>query len=249
MKTYGLIGYPLDHSFSARYFAEKFQRESITDARYQLFPLEDIQDLRPLVREHAVQGLNVTIPHKIAVMPLLDELDASAAAVGAVNCIRIRHDQERMHLTGFNTDQTGFRQSLLPLLQPWHIAALVLGNGGAALAVQYVLRQMNIRVHTVTRRPSTGSIGYADLTNELMEQCLLIVQTTPLGTHPHTEACPDIPYQALGGRHLLYDLVYNPHESLFLRKGKAQGAVIKNGLEMLRIQAEESWRIWNSTIR
>ncbi len=243
MNVYGLIGFPLQHSFSARYFTEKFRKEKIPNAQYRLFPLEQITGLPDLLRTTpGLRGLNVTIPHKSAVIPYLDKIDETAVPVGAVNVIKIGKET----LQGYNTDITGFQRSLSPLLKPHHQKALILGTGGSARAVAYVLQQQGISCLHASRDPGDGEISYEQVDPSVLRERLLIVNTTPLGMHPHHYGCPDIPYRALGKRHLLYDLVYNPSKTLFLEKGEQAGATIKNGLEMLTIQAEESWKIWTS---
>lgn len=240
--VYGLIGYPLNHSFSPGYFAEKFRKEGI-DAAYKLFPLSDIRQFTNLLSDHPeLCGLNVTIPYKQSVIPYLDSLNKDAEEIGAVNCISIINGQT----VGHNTDIIGFEQSLIPLLQPQHNTALVLGKGGASLAVMYVLRKLGITAHYVSRSTHANGFSYEELTPDIVSQHKLIINTTPLGMHPHTDACAPIPYHAIGSKHLLYDLIYNPAETSFLRNGKQQGASIKNGLEMLELQAEASWHIWNS---
>lgn len=241
MKQLGLIGYPLSHSFSKEYFRRKFEQEDIHGYEYDLFPLKDIRQLPALLREQPqLAGLNVTIPHKVAVMSFLHHLDPGAAAIGAVNTIQIRDGI----LSGYNTDAWGFETSLRPLLRSWHTKALILGTGGASKAVEYVLRQLGIRPLFVSRNPQEGQISYGQLSASLIGDHTLIVNTTPLGTFPRVEQYPDIPYETLTERHLLYDLVYNPAETLFLKKGKEKGAALINGMEMLRLQAEKAWEIW-----
>lgn len=242
MRQFGLIGYPLSHSFSKKYFTEKFAKEGRADCHYELFPLSSISELPNLLAAHPLlEGLNVTIPYKKQVLPFLD-IVAIPAGLEACNCIRIQEGK----LTGYNTDSIGFEQSLRPLLQSHHQKALVLGNGGAAEAVVYVLKKLGIKVELVSRSLHNGSsLTYADLTEMVMRDCTLIVNTTPLGMYPAVDNCPAIPYEYISNKHLLYDLVYNPGKTLFLQKGEARGAVIKNGEEMLVLQAEESWRIWN----
>jgi shikimate dehydrogenase len=244
MRVYGIIGYPLSHSFSQQYFTEKFHREGITDCRYGNFPLASIGEFRRLLDEQPqLRGLNVTIPFKQIVMPLLDETPGIPQTLHACNCIRI--DAGKTY--GYNTDVTGFEQSLLPRLQPHHTRALVLGSGGAAEAVRFVLQKLKIVHHTVGRQMKRGvTYVYTDLNERIMEENMLIINTTPLGTFPAMGECPAIPYQHLSPRHLLFDLVYNPEKTLFLQKGEERGAATENGLAMLRIQAEESWRIWNT---
>lgn len=240
--VYGLIGYPLSHSFSPDYFRKKFAREGI-DAVYRLFPLASINELPNLLNEHpSISGLNVTIPYKEQVIPFLDDIDDAAKAVGAVNCIKIDNGK----LKGYNTDVIGFKQSLTPLLQTHHNNALILGTGGAAKAVEYVLSKLNISYSLVSSSGKEGSIAYSDITDLTIKEHPLIINTTPLGMHPNTDTSPDLPYSAIGQKHLVYDLIYNPEETSFLKKGKAQGATTKNGYEMLVLQAEASWDIWSN---
>lgn len=244
MKAYGLIGYPLTHSFSEQYFAEKFSREGITDSSYKLFELSDIGQFPALLASQPdLKGLNVTIPYKEAVISFLDELDEETARIGAVNVIRIEGGRTK----GFNSDYQGFKKSLENFLGAagW-VQALVLGTGGASKAVNAALRHLQIPYQVVSRQPGQGLITYADLSPDLLEAYSLIINTTPLGTYPNTETCPDLPYQALGPQHFLFDLVYNPAETVFLRKGREAGAKTQNGYEMLVLQAEAAWQIWNS---
>jgi shikimate dehydrogenase len=240
--SYGIIGYPLGHSFSPAYFADKFQREGI-DAVYKTYSLPDISALSQVLQDNpSLQGLNVTIPHKQAVIPYLNALDVEAEAIGAVNCIDIRNGITR----GYNTDATGFELSLLPLLSADHTHALVLGTGGASLAVAYVLDKLGIAFRHVSRNAKQGQYTYAALTPDIIQQHKLLINTTPLGMHPDISSLPALAYEAIGASHLLYDLIYNPEETAFLAAGRQQGAAVKNGLEMLQVQAEASWRIWNS---
>ena len=242
MKMYGLIGYPRSHSFSKGFFKEKFEKENITGCQYENYPIPGITEFTTLLEEHPqLQGLNVTIPYKEVVIPFLDELSDAAARIGAVNCIHFNGGKK----TGYNTDVIGFTKSLQPLLQPHHTRALVLGTGGAAKAIMYALEQLGIAYTVVSRRPENGAIAYEALDQATMEAHTVIVNTTPLGMYPRVDTFPEIPYQYLSSRHLLYDLVYNPAETAFLQKGAAQGATIKNGHEMLILQAEASWEIWN----
>jgi shikimate dehydrogenase len=245
MDLYGLIGYPLTHSFSGTYFSEKFRMEGLSDHTYHLFPLQDISDFPNFLSDHPkLAGLNVTIPHKISVIPFLAEVDPDAAAIGAVNCIKVKDNGK--HLSGFNTDVYGFRESLKPLLGPKRRNALVLGNGGASKAVTHALKQLGIGYISVSRKPSgDNQLAYSELTEEIIMHNTLIINTTPLGTFPITSECPDIPYSFISKNHLLFDLVYNPSETLFMQKGIQQGARVNNGLEMLRFQAEKSWEIWS----
>ena len=241
MTEYGLIGYPLIHSFSRQYFTEKFAKENI-NARYLNIEMESVDNLTGTIKAHPqLKGLNVTIPHKQNVIPLLTELSPEAREIGAVNCIRIEGDR----LVGYNADVIGFEHSIKPLLRPWHKQALVLGTGGASLAINYGLRRLGVEPVSVSRNPQGNMLGYADLTQQVMQEHTVIVNCTPLGTFPKVEGCPDIPYEYIGEKHLLYDLVYNPAKTQFLMRGEAQGATIKNGLEMLHLQAEASWEIWN----
>ncbi len=248
MNKFGLIGFPLTHSFSKKYYDAKIEREQIPEVGYELYPIPDITDFPGLVeKDPQLVGVNVTIPYKIAVMRYLDQLSPEAEAIAAVNCIRIeRENSGRPVLTGYNTDVYGFAESLRPLLKPHHDAALILGNGGAAKAVSFALAQLNIAHTVVSRSAGNGQLAYEQLDAAVIGIHPLIVNTTPLGTYPDVMGCPDIPYNLLGERHLLYDLVYNPPETEFLKRGQAQGAVIKNGLEMLERQAERNWEIWNA---
>jgi len=248
-KGLGLIGYPLSHSFSGRFFAEKFEKEGIGEYYYALFPLPEIRLLPELFQRFpALMGLNVTIPYKKLVIPFLDGLTAEAAAVGAVNVIRKTPEG---NLLGYNSDIYGFGDSLSRFLFSGDDAevpteALVLGNGGAALAVVYQLQQMGIHPTVVSRNPGPKEIGYGALDAGQMQRNRLIVQTTPLGMVPHPDAAPDIPYSLLTPRHFLYDLIYNPPSTLFLERGKAMGARTANGADMLVLQALKSWEIWTS---
>ncbi|MGH2642449.1 MAG: shikimate dehydrogenase family protein [Chitinophagaceae bacterium] len=242
MRHFGLIGFPLSHSFSKKYFSEKFQREHIADCHYENYPLPSVDLFLGLIKQtENMEGLNITIPYKESVISHLDYLDPEAEKIHAVNCIHINNGKS----TGFNTDIIGFERSLNPLLQAHHNHALILGTGGASKAVSYVLSKLNISFHCVSRQKKGDYFTYDGLTEEIIRQNTLIINTTPLGTSPEIHQCPDIPYQFLGKEHLLYDLIYNPAETLFLQKGKQQGAVIKNGYEMLVLQAEASWEIWN----
>ena len=261
MKHYGLIGFPLSHSFSKKYFTEKFESEHITDAKYDLYPMEHISELPALLHKHPdLCGLNVTIPHKLNVLKYLDWIEHDARSAGAVNCIRIAVESPVMaafsgevgikghdfRLEGYNTDIYGFEASLKPLLKPKHDRALVLGDGGAARAVKCVLDNMGIEFQCVTRRSMPGNLLFGELKPHHIKNSLLIINTTPLGTYPNVDECPSIPYEAITNDHLLYDLIYNPEQTLFLKKGAERGAHTKNGYEMLVLQAEKSWEIWTS---
>lgn len=243
MKQYGLIGYPLAHSFSKKYFTEKFQREHIVDCAYENFPLVDIDELPILLQsQKALLGLNVTIPYKESVFKYIDKLDETAREIGAVNTINIAGGK----LTGFNTDVYGFMQSITRMLEPYHHQALILGTGGSSKAVAWSLKKMGIAFQFVSRNPEgPEEITYAEAGRQI-SQSKIIINTTPTGMYPYIDASPDIPYEKLTASHLLFDLVYNPEETLFLKQGKAQQAKIKNGLEMLQLQAEKSWQIWNT---
>ncbi len=245
MKQFGLIGFPVIQSFSKKYFSEKFQLEEI-DACYELYPLKEIQGFTALVTEQLFDGLNVTIPHKQAVMAYLDELDETAAEIGAVNVIKFIRRDDRQYLKGYNTDAIGFANSIRPFLKPEHQKALILGTGGASKAIDYSLRKSGLQTTFVSRKPTDGHLTYEELTPQLIEEYLLIVNCTPLGMHPDINSCPDIPYECIGPQHLLYDVVYKPEETLFLQKGKEKGATTVNGLEMLWGQAAAAWKIWNS---
>ena len=244
MKRYGLIGYPLGHSFSKQFFTEKFEKEHI-DAQYEKFEIADISQLREVIKDQLLVGLNVTIPYKAQVIPFLDELTPRAKAIGAVNVIRIERKENRVLLVGDNSDVVGFMESIRSLLKPQHQQALILGTGGASKAVQYGLTQLGIASHVVSRHEKESMFTYSQLTEEVMQRYTVIVNASPVGTFPHNDEFPDIPYQWIGHQHLLFDLVYNPSLTRFLEKGAGQGATIKNGLEMLEKQAVEAWNIWN----
>jgi shikimate dehydrogenase len=241
MRRYGLIGYPLTHSFSQKYFTEKFVQLGITGCVYENFELKDISELPAALRQPGLCGLNVTIPYKKQVLPFLTHRSDAVVEMGACNCIDIRNGE----LTGYNTDVVGFRQSLKPFLQSHHDRALILGTGGASAAVEFVLKRLGISFQYVSRTAVGGAIAYHELTPGIMDTHRLIVNTTPLGMYPNTDDFPGIPYQYITTKHHLFDLIYNPAETLFLTKGKERGATIQNGYEMLVLQAEESWRIWN----
>ena len=245
MKKFGLIGFPLSHSFSQKYFSNKFEKEGIKGIEYHLLSLEDIRQFPKILEDDSFRGINVTIPHKIAVLPFLHDIDLDAKGVGAVNCIKIVGTGINKKLIGYNTDAYGFQNSISPLLEPHHQKALILGNGGAAKAVKYVFEKLGISYKLVSRKPQQGMFTYEDLTEEVLNAYHIIVNTSPLGTYPNIEAFPNIPYQFITNKHILYDLVYNPAETVFLAKGKANGAKTKNGYEMLELQAIKSWEIWN----
>lgn len=242
MRLFGLIGFPLSHSFSKGFFAEKFEKEGIEGCSYENFPIPAIEQFPSLWKEHPqLEGLNVTIPYKQAVIPFLDDFSEAAKAIGAVNCIRLRNNK----LKGHNTDVIGFRRSLEPLLKPHHTKALILGAGGAAKAVKFALEQLGITYTEVSRKYFDGTIAYDAINEEIMQTHPLIINTTPLGMYPNVAEAPPIPYQFINKDHLLYDLIYNPAETQFMQNGAARGATVKNGHEMLILQAEASWEIWN----
>ncbi len=247
MKQYGLIGYPLSHSFSKKYFTEKFEKENIKNCEYNLFPISTINLFPQLIKDNpTLVGLNVTIPYKESVIPFLDALDETAKAVGAVNCIKILRDGDSLKLIGFNTDVFGFRQSIKPFLEIQHEKALILGTGGASKAVAYVLKQLGIECYFVSRiKSKEKSFSYEELNENIINAFKLIVNCSPIGTFPNIHEAPAIPYQFISPSHLLYDLVYNPPKTEFLKRGKLQGASIVNGLSMLQQQAEEAWNVWN----
>jgi shikimate dehydrogenase len=243
MRKFGLIGLPLTHSFSKQFFTEKFEKEQITDCLYENYPLEKIEDLPALLAANRdIVGLNVTIPYKKDVVPFLTDAAPAVKKTGACNCIRIDGKKR----VGYNTDVIGFHLSLMPHLRVQHQQALILGTGGASAAVEFVLQQIAMPYLIVSRNPGTNSIGYDQLSEDLMESHTLIVNTTPLGTFPAVETYPPIPYQYVTDQHFLYDMVYNPTETIFLKQGREKGATILNGMDMLIGQANASWDIWKS---
>lgn len=243
MKLFGLIGFPLTHSFSEKYFSDKFRKEEIEECKYELYPLENVEDVRFLFEVNKeLKGLNVTIPYKESVIEYLDDLDDIAQKIGAVNCIKI----DEIQRVGYNTDYAGFRDSLKPLLKKHHTKALVLGTGGASKAVVYALNEMGIQTTLVSRKEGTTELTYQQLTKEIIAQHPIIINCTPVGMYPDIQLCPEIPYEFITAQHILYDLIYNPGKTLFLEKGEKQGATIKNGLQMLELQAEYAWEIWNN---
>jgi shikimate dehydrogenase len=246
MRCFGLIGFPLSHSFSKKYFTEKFIREGIPDCRYENFAIEHIGLLMSLIsHNHDLCGLNVTIPYKEKVIDLLDELDPEAAEIGAVNTILISGNDQSRWLKGFNTDVYGFRASITPFLKNRPYSAFILGTGGSSKAVSFVLKKMGMKVIFVSRNPAQENhISYKELP-DLIRQPAVIVNASPAGMYPDIHNGPDIPYELLTPDHVLFDLIYNPLETLFLSKGKERGATIINGLQMLHMQAEKSWEIWN----
>ena len=247
MKTYGLIGYPLGHSFSKKYFTAKFEKEGISDARYELFPLPDINGIEKLILKNPeLEGLSVTIPHKETVIPFLNELSEEAKAIGAVNTVKIIRNKNTIHTKGYNTDVYGFSKSLKESGREFR-RALILGSGGASKAVAYALTKMGTEYRIVTRNKknkSKGFLTYNELDKSVIRESELIVNTTPLGTFPKPEQAPNIPYKYLNENHFLFDLVYNPPETLFMKKGNAQGASVSNGLKMLYYQADKAAEIF-----
>lgn len=242
MRVYGLIGYPLSHSFSKKYFTEKFEREGLDECRYELFPLSSIEELPQLLNDNPeLCGLNVTIPYKEQVLSYLQEENELVKAIRACNCIDIREGK----LKGYNTDVLGFERSLQQLMQPHHKKALILGTGGVSKAVQFILQKMGLGYRYVSRKPGVHSFSYEQLTPAVLAEYTLIVNTTPLGMYPNVTEAPPIPYEALSPQHYLFDMVYNPEKTLFMKMGEEKGAVIKNGYDMLEIQADESWNIWS----
>jgi shikimate dehydrogenase len=244
MRLFGLIGYPLSHSFSKKYFTKKFEQEGLTDCRYELFPIATIKELPAILTKYPeLEGLNVTVPYKQQVLSYLHSTENIPAGTEACNCIHIKESK----LIGYNTDVIGFEKSFTPLLTTHQNKALVLGNGGAATAVVFVLKKLGIDFIIASRQlHRNSSLVYKDIDEQVMADCNIIINTTPLGMYPNENSCPYIPYQYITGKHLLYDLVYNPAKTLFLQKGEQHGASIKNGEEMLMLQAEHSWTIWNN---
>lgn len=250
MKKYGIIGFPLAQSASPAFFNGKFEKEGI-DARYIPFEIENIEELPRILEENPeLQGFNVTIPHKIAVMQYLEGISDEAKGINAVNVVKVVRDAGgKPRLWGYNSDVIGFTRSIEPLLNADHKKALVLGTGGASKAIAYALERLGIEVQYVSRKANDKAIAYSDITPEIMESHTVIVNCTPLGMVGHgIDQCPDIPYEMLGDKHLLYDIVYNPENTLFLQKGAAQGAVTKSGYEMWYLQALASWQIWNQSL-
>lgn len=244
-RTFGLIGYPLTHSFSQNFFNQKFEAENIS-AQYLNFEIPDIGDLMEVVSEYPnLSGLNVTIPYKEQVLPYLDEIDDDAKKIGAVNVIKFIRKKDSLKFKGYNSDIIGFSDSIKPLLSPQRKKALILGTGGAAKAVRQGLLNLGVEPTYVSRTRREGVITYDDLTPEIMAEHKVIVNTTPLGMYPHIDECPDILYSELTPQHLCYDLLYNPDVTLFMKRAREHGAQIKNGLEMLLLQAFVSWNIWN----
>jgi shikimate dehydrogenase len=245
---FGLIGKSLSHSFSKSYLEEKFIKEDKSGFQYSNFDLENLDYLLQIITDHHLSGLNVTKPYKELVIPFLNELDSTAKEIGAVNCIKIIWNDNTPYLIGYNTDYYGFAQSIKPFLEPIHQRALILGTGGASKAIAYSLQNVGVDVYYVTSqdKKAVNYFQYDELNEYVLNAFKLIVNCTPLGMYPHTEEVPNIPFELVTSEHLLYDLIYNPEETLFLQKGKAQGAVIINGLNMLKLQADKAWQIWHT---
>jgi shikimate dehydrogenase len=242
MNLYGLLGYPLSHSFSKKYFDEKFVQENIDNAIFENFSLENISLLEDILKRKELKGFAVTIPYKREVISFLHESIDAVKKMNACNCVKIKDGK----LFGYNTDIIGFEKSFIKQLQPHHTKALILGTGGASSAVEFVLQKLNMQYKFVSRSKKENQLLYEDLNELLLNEYTVIVNASPLGTYPKIDECPEIPYQFLTAKHYLFDLVYNPAETRFLRLGKEKGAAIQNGYEMLVLQAEENWKIWNS---
>ena len=246
MDRYGLIGYPLGHSFSISYFNQKFADEKI-NAKYENYEISDIDQLPEILDSYPdLCGLNVTIPYKEKVIPFLDSLSPEARAIGAVNVIRVKHEGNNTILKGYNSDVIGFTQSIEPMLdKKWHKKALILGTGGASKAINFGLKSLGLETVFVSRYERPETIQYKQITAEVIQEYNVIVNCTPLGMYPHSDECPELPYAAMNNHTILYDLIYNPDQTLFMRKGQEHGAEVKNGLEMLLLQAFASWEFWN----
>jgi len=246
MRKFGLIGYPLGHSFSKKYFAEKFSREHIKGCLYENYPLTNISQITDLIRDNELEGLNVTIPYKSSVIKFLNKIDPEAGAIGAANVIKIKRTIGKTELRGFNSDITGIMDTLIPVLSPEIKNALVLGTGGSSKAVCRVLKKLNVHYTLISREKKSFCLTYADINSEILGKTRLIINTTPLGMYPETESKPDLNYDLLGSRHILFDLVYNPEITEFLKMGKERGCIVLSGIKMLHSQAERSWEIWNN---
>ena len=246
MDKYGLIGYPLGHSFSISYFNDKFADEGI-NAKYENFEISSIDQLQEVLDTNPnLRGLNVTIPYKERVIEYLDSITPEAQAIGAVNVIRVSHEGKKLKLKGYNSDVIGFTKSIEPMLDSnWHKKALILGTGGASKAINYGLKSLGLETVFVSRYQRPGTIQYESITPEVIREYNVIVNCTPLGMYPHTEECPKLPYEAMDYHTILYDLIYNPDETQFMKRGREHGAEVKNGLEMLLLQAFASWEFWH----
>jgi len=240
---FGLVGKNISYSFSKAYFTKKFKDLGLNDHSYENFDIARIEDLQNLLSTNKdLKGLNITIPYKEAVIPYLSELNPKARKIGAVNTVKFT----KKGLKGYNTDIYGFKKSIKPFLKTHHKKALILGTGGASKAVAFVFGELGIKYKHVSRDPGKNQLGYVDLNEKILKKHTIIVNSTPLGTYPNIDGKPDIPYEMLSAKHVLFDLIYNPEKTIFLQKGEKQGATISNGLRMLELQAEKSWRIWNS---
>ena len=246
MDKYGLIGYPLVHSFSISYFNEKFKNEGI-DAVYENYEIPTIEQFPEIIDTNPqLRGLNVTIPYKEKVIGYLDAISPEANEIGAVNVIKITHKGKKVILKGYNSDVIGFTRSIEPLLDSFHKQALILGTGGASKAIEFGLKSLGLKTMKVSRSVKPGTIRYQDITPEMMKDWNVIINCTPCGMYPHSDECPQLPYEAMDSHTVLYDLIYNPDETLFMKNGKANGAIVKNGLEMLLLQAFASWEFWHN---
>lgn len=241
MRKFGLIGKSLKHSFSKTYFENKFKSEKILDASYGLFELKNLEEFKTLIKTYQFSGLNVTIPYKTDIISYLDEIDTTAQKINAVNTIYFKNGKS----IGYNTDFIGFQKSIRPFLANTHRRALILGTGGASKAIKYCLKELDISYIEVSRTPNTQQLSYKELNKALIQSIQIIINCTPLGTFPNINEHPSFPYEYLSSNHFAFDLIYNPLETVFLAKSKAQGAITSNGLNMLKIQAEESWKLWN----
>jgi shikimate dehydrogenase len=241
-KRLGLLGRNISYSFSKKYFTEKFEKEKLTNYSYENFDIQEIKEFTTIKQQENLLGLNVTIPYKEEVLPYLDKLSKKAKKIGAVNTIKI---SKKGKLKGYNTDYYGFKKALEPLLQPHHKKALLLGTGGASKAVAFALKSLKIKPVYVSRNAGKDQLNYGQITEKTFQEYHIIINCTPLGTSPNTAVCPEIPYTYFTQKHIAFDLIYNPAETLFLQKAKSQGATTKNGLDMLLFQAEKAWEIWN----
>ncbi len=248
MRKFGLIGYPLGHSFSKKYFTEKFSREHIKGCLYENYPLTNISQITDLIRDNELEGLNVTIPYKSSVINFLNKIDPEAEAIGAVNVIKIKRTTGKTELRGYNSDITGIMATLSPVLSPEIKNALILGTGGSSKAVCHVLKKINVHYTLISRGKKPFCLTYSDINSEILGKTRLIINTTPLGMYPETESKPDLNYDLLGSRHILFDLVYNPEITEFLKMGKERGCTVLSGIKMLHSQAERSWEIWNNDV-
>lgn len=246
MDTYGLIGYPLGHSFSINYFNQKFRDENI-DAEYVNFELPQIDDLQEVLdATPTLRGFNVTIPYKQKVISYLDSLSPEARAIGAVNVVKVERKGAELVLKGYNSDVIGFTQSIEPMLEKGHKKALILGTGGASKAINYGLRSLGLDTLFVSRSKKDDTVQYDDITPDVVREYNVVVNCTPCGMYPHVDECPRLPYEAMDSHTILYDLIYNPDETLFMKRGAEHGATVKNGLEMLLLQAFASWEFWHN---